>query len=167
MLDLSGLITGLERTRLTRTRGRLINAIGPMIEAEIPGAIVGGLCEIEPDCLCEVVGFKGRRALLMPLQDTEGVKFGGDVWWKDDQISVAVGDALIGRIVDGLGEPIDGGPLESEHDVLYLQMHPTRLAVHSSHSRWKPGSASLMDSSPSAEVNVSLLWQGLVSVNRH
>lgn len=110
MLDLEGLVTQLERTRLTRTRGRLINAIGPMLEAEIPGAIVGGLCEIEPDCLCEVVGFKGRRALLMPLQDTEGVKFGGDVWWRDDQISVAVGDALIGRIVDGLGEPIDGGP---------------------------------------------------------
>lgn len=110
MLELKRLMTQLERTRLQRVKGRLINAIGTTLEAEIPGAIVGGLCEIEPNCLCEVVGFKGRRALLMPLQDTEGVKYGADVWWRDDQISVAVGNALVGRIVDGLGEPIDGGP---------------------------------------------------------
>jgi len=113
MLEMDRLANQLNRVRLQRVRGRLINAVGPMLEAEIPGAVVGGLCEVEPNCLCEVVGFKGRRALLMPLQDTEGIKFGGDVWWREDQISVAVGDQLIGRIVDGLGNPIDGGaPLD-------------------------------------------------------
>jgi len=110
MIDLDRLSTQLERARLQRVRGRLLNAVGPMLEAELPGAIIGGLCEIEPDCLCEVIGFRGRRALLMPLQPTDGIKFGGDVWWREDNISVAVGDQLIGRIVDGLGNPIDNGP---------------------------------------------------------
>ena len=54
MLELKRLMTQLERTRLQRVKGRLINAIGTTLEAEIPGAIVGGLCEIEPNCLCEL-----------------------------------------------------------------------------------------------------------------
>ena len=71
---------------------------------------MGGLCKIGNDTLCEVVGFRDRRALLMPLESLTRVSFGSKVSTVEGSIKVHVGDELIGRIVDGLGQPMDGGP---------------------------------------------------------
>jgi flagellum-specific ATP synthase len=110
MIDLDRLSTGLHTARLQRVRGRLLQAVGPLLEAELPGAVVGGLCRVGADCVCEIVGFKERRALLMPLGPTDGVAFGSEVLWQEESIFAPVGEELLGRVVDGLGRPIDGGP---------------------------------------------------------
>ncbi len=110
MIDLGGLELALSQARMQKARGRLLTAVGPLLEAELPGAVVGGLCRVGENCTCEVVGFKDRRALLMPLGTTEGVSYGADVTWQDESITVQVGDELLGRVLDGLGRPIDGGP---------------------------------------------------------
>ena len=110
ILDLKGLDDALAQTPVARIKGRLVKAVGPLLEAELPGARIGALCSVDPDHLCQVVGFKGRLALLMPLVDTDGIAFGSTVETLQEALYVGVGDELIGRVVDGLGKPIDSGP---------------------------------------------------------
>lgn len=110
MIDVERLGSALAGARLQRVRGRLLQAVGPLLEAELPGAVVGGLCRVGPDCMCEIVGFRERRALLMPLGSTEGVGFGAEVVWQEESILAPVGRGLLGRVIDGMGRPIDGGP---------------------------------------------------------
>jgi flagellum-specific ATP synthase len=95
-----------------QSEGRLLDAVGSLFEAELIGAAVGSVWEVQPNLLCEVVGFRGRRALLVPLESSEGAHFGARVAWRSDALQVPVGPTLLGRVVDGLGRPIDGkGPV--------------------------------------------------------
>ncbi|MFT7518749.1 MAG: flagellum-specific ATP synthase [Kiritimatiellia bacterium] len=110
MIRIDDLVESMSRVRVHKVKGRLLHAVGPLLEAELPGAIVGGLVTVGQGCLCEVVGFRERRTLLMPLDTTSGIGFGTEVLWKDEAISVAVGEELLGRVLDGFGRPIDGGP---------------------------------------------------------
>jgi len=95
---------------LTRIRGRIVQSVGPLLEAEFPGVTLGAMCVVGGVTRCEVVGFKEQRALLMPLEATVGVAFGTEVVCREDCITVPVGESLIGRVIDGLGHPMDGGP---------------------------------------------------------
>jgi flagellum-specific ATP synthase len=83
--------------------------------------MVGEICRIfhdrtsqhdpnNPPILAEVVGFRGDRVLLMPLGVMDGIKPGSEVVATRQAHQVAVGDALLGRMLDGLGVPMDGGP---------------------------------------------------------
>ena len=63
-----------------------------------------------PPIKAEVVGFRDKRVLLMPLGVMEGIKPGSEVVATRKRQTVAVSDALLGRMLDGLGEPMDGGP---------------------------------------------------------
>lgn len=110
-LNLRSLADTINRAPLQRVEGRLVKAIGPMFEAEFPGASVGALAIVEPNCLCEVVGFQGRRTLLMPLENNHGLPYGSPVHHKAEALTVKVGDELIGRVVDSLGRPLSGLPL--------------------------------------------------------
>ncbi|MEZ4239378.1 MAG: hypothetical protein R3F59_25125 [Myxococcota bacterium] len=58
-LDLGGLRTALLDAPLTRVTGRLVQAVGPLLEAEVPGATVGSAWAVEPGVVCEVVGVQG------------------------------------------------------------------------------------------------------------
>jgi flagellum-specific ATP synthase len=109
-LDLGGLRTALGEAPLVRVTGRLVQAVGPLLEAEVPGATLGSTWAVEPGVVCEVVGFKDRRALLMPLEGTDGVAYGARVRHVADAIRIGVGPELLGRVLDGLGRPIDGKP---------------------------------------------------------
>ena len=95
--------------RLERVQGRVMQVVGTLVEAEVPGAAVGALCRVDGRSLCEVVGFRGSRALMMPLDSIEGVSFGAAVTPEAGDIRVRVGDDLVGRVLDGLGRPFDGG----------------------------------------------------------
>lgn len=110
MIDFESLKTAVSQARLETVSGRVVEVVGTLAEAEIPGAVVGGLCKIGEDTLCEVVGFRDRRALLMPLESLTGVSFGAKVSTVEGSIKISVGDELVGRIVDGLGRTMDGGP---------------------------------------------------------
>jgi flagellum-specific ATP synthase len=98
----------VEGTPLRRVVGRVVQVVGPVITAELPGATVGALCYVAGKP-CEIVGFTGHRALLIALDDG-AVTYGAPVELSQDVLRVGVGDALIGRVLDGLGRPIDGLP---------------------------------------------------------
>ncbi len=102
-----------------RQRGWVNQVIGLVIESIGPPVSVGDRCTISSrrngDVLAEVVGFKGNRVLLMPLGDMEGVSPGSRVTATDEPFTIGVGEGLLGRIIDGLGNPIDNkGPLNIE-----------------------------------------------------
>lgn len=95
-----------------RQRGRIDQVIGLVIEAIGPNVSVGDRCTIPSrrngDVLAEVVGFRGNRVLMMPLGEMEGVSPGATVTACDEPFTVGVGPGLLGRVLDGLGQPIDG-----------------------------------------------------------
>jgi len=95
--------------------GRIIRVVGMMIEAEGPTASVGEVCQIETadgNQPAEVVGFRDNRVLLMPLGEISGLSPGVRVTATGSPFKVPVGPGLLGRVIDGLGVPMDGnGPL--------------------------------------------------------
>ena len=107
----------LSRTELVRLNGRVVQVVGLVIESQGPDIQVGDLCEVRfrnrPTVLrAEVVGFRSDRVLLMPLGELSDIGPGCDVVAMGPTLGVHVGDSLLGRIVDGLGVPLDGkGPL--------------------------------------------------------
>lgn len=105
-----------EQERLVRY-GRIQRVVGLVIEATGLDVGLGELCRIRPlgrelGTLAEVVGFNGPTTLLMPLGELEGIRPGSPVEALGRSFGVDVGPGLLGRILDGLGHPIDGkGPL--------------------------------------------------------
>ena len=106
---------GLRQADLHRRHGRVSDLIGLTVEATGLEAEVGEVCMISagrrrPDVPAEVVGFRGGQTLLMPLGDMSGIAPGRTVTATGDAMRVHVGDELLGRVLDGLGRPIDGMP---------------------------------------------------------
>jgi flagellum-specific ATP synthase len=105
----------LRAADLHRLRGRVVNLIGLVIEATGLRAEVGEVCTIQAGrnrtlVQAEVVGFRDGRTLLMPLGDTHGIGPGNPVSATGKPFRIPIGDDVLGRVLDGLGRPIDGGP---------------------------------------------------------
>ena len=98
-------------------RGRVVRTTGLVVESEGPRASVGELCILtrddgEPPLPMEVVGFRDGRLLTVPLGTTAGIRGGDQLIARGHVASATVGDGLLGRVIDGLGRPLDGlGPL--------------------------------------------------------
>ena len=95
--------------------GRVNKIIGLMIESTGPSVEIGEVCDIfpiknSPPIKAEVVGFVQENVLLMPLGDMAGIGPGSLVVTTGKALQVEVSEALLGRIIDGLGEPMDGMP---------------------------------------------------------
>ena len=108
--------TRLERGQPWRWRGQVLESLGQTIESSGPLASVGECCEIEDQFgnvhLAEVIGFRGSNVLSMPVETTEGIRFGNSVAAQGIVPEIEVGPALMGRVLNALGEPIDElGPL--------------------------------------------------------
>jgi flagellum-specific ATP synthase len=97
-----------------RTMGRVAEVIGLVIESTGPEAEVGELCLIGDSrrgaVMAEVVGFRDGRTLLMPLGHVAGIKPGDPVVGAGHPLTAPVGSAVLGRVLDGLGNPLDDGP---------------------------------------------------------
>ncbi len=99
--------------------GKIVQLTGNLLEAEGLCAATGDICGIvQPGCtqpiLAEVVGFEDRRVKLSPLTHIDGIKSGSLVKVHEAANSVIVSESMLGRVLDGLGQPIDGGaPLVS------------------------------------------------------
>jgi flagellum-specific ATP synthase len=109
----------LEKCRSIVHRGRVDEIIGLVIHSIGPMVAVGEICKIEsPEgnvIQAEVVGFRGNRVLLMPLGELEGIAPGYLVTAQREPLRVPTGFGLLGRVLDGLGKPLDGlGPLNYE-----------------------------------------------------
>src|SRR6476619_6107054 len=121
-----------------RMHGRVTNLIGLVIEVTGLRAEVGELVTISagrnrPPVPAEVVGFREGRTLLMPLGEMHGIGPGRRVEATGNSFRVRVGDGLLGRVLDGLGSPIDGGPELSADQLRTVAgsppspMHRTRI----------------------------------------
>jgi len=103
-----------------RISGTVTEVTGLLIASRGPWLPVGGVCHIhslgdgEP-LLAEVVGFRGEQTLLMPLGELRGVGPGSQVVALTQEAHYRVGEALLGRVVDGLGRPIDGKGVIAAH----------------------------------------------------
>lgn len=132
--QLENALKRVRATRVTETAGRVVQLIGLVIESEGPLAAVGEVCIIrsgrkDGDTLAEVVGFRNHHLLLMPLGEVRGIHPGSEVIATGAPVRVAVGNALKGRVIDGLGAPLDGlGPIITDQHVgLYLRPpHPLK-----------------------------------------
>jgi flagellum-specific ATP synthase len=122
-------------TRLSpmKFNGKVSQVIGVVVESRGPAAHLGEICEIhykrnEPPILAEVVGFREGTVLLMSLGAMEEIAAGSDVVATGSSLKVRVGDSLLGRVLDGLGRPIDGlGPIECEEELLVSRTPPHPL----------------------------------------
>lgn len=103
----------LERGQPWRWRGQVLESLGQTIESAGPMASVGECCEIAGRegraHLAEVIGFRGSNVLAMPVETTEGIRFGDMVTALGVRPEIEVGPALMGRVLNALGEPIDDG----------------------------------------------------------
>jgi FliI/YscN family ATPase len=91
--------------------GRVTRVVGLVVESIGPPARVGDVCEARAEggrrLTLEVVGFRDGRMLLVPLGDTAGIRPGDRIILRDGASRVPVGEGLLGRVIDGMGRPID------------------------------------------------------------
>ncbi|MBO9598050.1 MAG: FliI/YscN family ATPase, partial [Cohnella sp.] len=107
--------------------GKVIQVIGLTVESEGPDASVGDVCLIYPfksntPLKAEVVGFRNNRVILMPLGDLHSIGPGCEVVSTGRPLTVQVGHELLGKVLDGLGQPLDGSFL------------PSRMTHYSTHN---------------------------------
>ncbi|HSS00248.1 MAG TPA: FliI/YscN family ATPase [Kofleriaceae bacterium] len=98
---------------LAKPIGKVIEIAGTVVQIEMTGTSLGDIVEIESTAgavMCEVVGFRGSTLLAIPLQLARRVSPGATVRHCGPMSSLPVGDALIGRLIDPFGGPLDGGP---------------------------------------------------------
>ena len=114
-MNLAGLQGAIERARPLRLRGRVTRIVGPVVEAAAAGLKLGEAVSItspgRPPLHAEVVGLREDRAVLMPLGDPAGIGLDAEVSGTGGPLVVRAGEALLGRVLDGMGQPLDGRPL--------------------------------------------------------
>jgi flagellum-specific ATP synthase len=98
-----------------RVEGEVKRVVGTIIEGKGPSIPVGGVCRIVPPhasdpIMAEAVGFRDGRLLLMPLSKCDGIEPGSTIIADRYQALVGVGADMLGRVLDGLGNPLDEGP---------------------------------------------------------
>lgn len=123
------LLRAVEQAYDAPSVGVVTRMVGLTVEGRGPLCTVGDLCRIYPmgggaPIPAEVVGFHDEAVLMMPLGDGRGVGPGSRVETVGRPVDVAVGDELLGRVLDGLGRPIDGGPPVVGHRRVPLDNRP-------------------------------------------
>mgnify|MGYP003827835777 FL=1 len=108
------LAQSLDEVRLLEIRGRITQITGTIIKAMVPGAKIGELCLLRNpgerfELKAEVVGFSGKEALLTPMGDLYGLSSNTEVIPTGKMQMVPVGPSLLGRVLNGMGEPLDVG----------------------------------------------------------
>jgi len=111
--NLDKYLQAVQGTNAFTMRGRISQVVGLTIESQGPRAALGELCYIKNPHFdmtlipAEVVGFRGNRTLLMPLGEMEGISPGCEIFATGKKLEVQVGYGMVGRVLDGLGQPID------------------------------------------------------------
>ena len=112
----------VERSKLTRVRGRVTEMTGLIVKAAVPGVRIGELVEIaSPDrtLRAEVVGFRDKEVMLMPFGFPEGVGPDSEVVPTGHPFEIRCGESLLGHVVNGLGETIDGTAISDLRGLQY------------------------------------------------
>lgn len=112
------LIGSLDELQLTTVNGRITETVGMLIKAIIPQVKIGELCLVKREgepLRCEVVGFTRDEVYLSPLGEMTGIGPSSEVIPTHLPLHIKVGPELLGRVLNGMGEPLDiavKGPLE-------------------------------------------------------
>jgi flagellum-specific ATP synthase len=125
--DAAKYIDQLSQIDSIRVNGKVTQVIGLTIESEGPDVSVGDVCLIYPfkskePIQAEVVGFKDNKVIMMPLGELHAIGPGCDVVRTGKPLLVQVGHELLGKVLDGLGQPLDGS---------YL---PARMSMYSTNN---------------------------------
>lgn len=130
--------SALKEAELYRHMGKIDKIIGMTVESTGPECNIGDVCRIFKKgsgdyIFAEVVGFQQSKVLLMPYSDIEGVGPGSIVDNTGDKLSVNCSEALVGRIIDAVGNPLDGGdkiPIGESYSIAGQPVNPlTRPAI--------------------------------------
>ncbi len=113
-LSLAPYLAEVERAPAMRWTGEVTQVVGLLVESRGPAAAIGDFCEIETAggrrIRAQVIGFRNGRVLSMPLEEIDGLQLGDTLAARAEDARVEVGPGLLGRILDGFGKPMDGGP---------------------------------------------------------
>jgi flagellum-specific ATP synthase len=124
----------LENCHPIQAYGKVSRVVGFMVESVGPECRMGTVCDIfdkdgSRKFPAEVMGFKDNRVLLMPFEEIQGIGPGSRVVARQTQAYIPVGNQLLGRIIDGIGNPIDGkGPIHSkvEYPIYATPINPLK-----------------------------------------
>jgi len=127
------LIGGIEELELTTVNGRITETVGMLIKAIVPQVKIGEVCLVKREgepLRCEVVGFTRDEVYLSPLGEMSGIGPSSEVVPTRLPLHIKVGPELLGRVLNGLGEPLDEktkGPLNTEEIYPVIQDPPDPL----------------------------------------
>lgn len=112
----AGLLASVRSADWLKRTGQIVRFVGLSVESRGPDVHVGEICEIRSrgsrtSVPAEVVGLADGRVLLMPYEELEGIEIGSEVMATGQRAHVLAGEHLLGRVLDGLGAPLDGKPL--------------------------------------------------------
>ena len=118
-ISLEPYIAELDRVSPFRWTGQVTEVVGLLIESRGPSVAIGDFCEVATaggrSVRAQVIGFRDGRVLSMPLEEIDGLQLGDAVTARSEDARVEVGRGLLGRVIDGFGKPMDGGPpIEAE-----------------------------------------------------
>ena len=118
---MQSLLDAVRQTPTVQVWGKVTNIVGVLVQGYCPNVSVGSLCEILPEggqeaVPAEVVGFRDAMALFMPLGELRGLAPGNLIRVLASSATLPVGQAMLGRVLDAMGNPIDGkGELTLDH----------------------------------------------------
>ncbi len=130
---LEGIFEKLDAVELTTVNGRITQIIGMLIRAVVPNVKIGEVCLIKrdgPPLRAEVVGFTQEEVILSPLGEMTGIGPSSEVIPTRLPLFIKVGPAMLGRVLNGLGEPLDvdtKGPLILDETYPVIQEPPDPL----------------------------------------
>jgi FliI/YscN family ATPase len=131
-----GYLKRLEELELLSWKGKVTRMTGLRVESQGPAAAVGDFCEIKTSAgrrlLSQVIGFRDGCVLSMPLEEPTGLQPGDPIVARSSQSRLRVGPELLGRVLDGLGRPLDDGP-QIEAEELYDLYAPPPNPLHREH----------------------------------
>jgi flagellum-specific ATP synthase len=127
-ISLESYFDQLERIPQFRWTGQVTEVVGLLIESRGPSAAIGDFCEVQTSggrtIRTQVIGFRNGRVLSMPLEEIDGLQLGDALTARSEDARVEVGSGLLGRVIDGFGKPMDGGPPIVAEDAYSLYGKP-------------------------------------------
>jgi flagellum-specific ATP synthase len=113
-LDLDRYFHQVRNTELLPWTGEVVELVGMLVASRGPAVAVGDFCEVRTSAgrriRTQVIGFRNGQVLSMPLEEIDGIQLNDRICARQDEALVAVGPELVGRVLDGFGQPIDRKP---------------------------------------------------------
>ena len=121
---LEGHVSAVDQLPALRWTGQVTEVVGLLVESRGPNVGIGDFCEVLTASgrriRAQVIGFRHGRVLSLPLEETDGLQLGDAVEARAEDTAVEVGPGLLGRVIDGFGQPIDGKAGIDAHDAYGL-----------------------------------------------